>query len=53
MSAPDLCYLSALEALAAFRSGELSPLDYLEALIARIGTSTDEAIVPVEADADH
>ena len=35
MSAPDLCYLSALEALAAFRSGELSPLDYLEALIAR------------------
>ena len=35
MSDPDLCYLGALEALAAFRSGELSPVTYLEALIAR------------------
>ncbi|WP_241896996.1 hypothetical protein [Brevibacterium epidermidis] len=35
--------LSATEALAAFRSKELSPVDYLEALIGRI-TAEDERI---------
>ncbi|MEX0923097.1 MAG: amidase [Rhodovibrionaceae bacterium] len=35
MSDPDLCYLGALEALAAFRNRQLSPVAYLEALIAR------------------
>lgn len=34
----DLCYLSAVEVLARFKAGDLTPSDYLEALIAR----TDE-----------
>lgn len=36
MATTDLAYLSALDALAAFRDGTLSPVDYLEALIERI-----------------
>lgn len=35
MSDPDLCYLSASDVLAGFKSGDLSPVAYLEALIAR------------------
>ncbi|MGC2942609.1 amidase [Brevibacterium sp. FAM 24638] len=42
-AAPDLHTLSATEALAAFRTKELSPVDYLEALIGRI-TTEDERI---------
>ncbi|MGB8860860.1 MAG: amidase [Ilumatobacteraceae bacterium] len=36
MSDTDLAYLSAVEVLAAFRTGSLSPVDYLDALIERI-----------------
>jgi amidase len=36
MAAEDLCYLTATEALAAFRSRRLSPLEILDAQIARI-----------------
>ncbi|WP_428512435.1 amidase [Roseovarius sp.] len=35
MSDPDLCYLSASDVLARFKAGDLSPVAYLEALIAR------------------
>ncbi|WP_166969300.1 amidase [Brevibacterium atlanticum] len=42
-AASDLHTLSATEALAAFRTKELSPVDYLEALIGRI-TTEDERI---------
>jgi Asp-tRNA(Asn)/Glu-tRNA(Gln) amidotransferase A subunit family amidase len=33
----DLCYLSAVEALRMFRSGQLSPVELMEAVIARAG----------------
>jgi Asp-tRNA(Asn)/Glu-tRNA(Gln) amidotransferase A subunit family amidase len=35
MSDLDLCYLSATEALAAFKARSLSPVDLMQALIAR------------------
>jgi Asp-tRNA(Asn)/Glu-tRNA(Gln) amidotransferase A subunit family amidase len=40
----DLHYLSATDALAMFRSKELSPVELLEAVIARAATSTTTAM---------
>jgi Asp-tRNA(Asn)/Glu-tRNA(Gln) amidotransferase A subunit family amidase len=37
----DLCYLTATAAIAAFRSGELSPVDLMQAVIARVESTND------------
>lgn len=37
----DLCYLTATSAIAAFRSGELSPVDLMQAVIARVEGTND------------
>lgn len=38
MTDSDLCFLSAADAILCFKRGELSPVEYLQALIARIET---------------
>ena len=35
MASDDLCYITATEALAGFRSGKLSPVELMSAVIAR------------------
>ncbi len=35
MASDDLCYITATEALARFRSGDLSPVELMSAVIAR------------------